>query len=140
MSIIVPPELDKIIGRLGRPTAVRRSVETVVANSRPAPRKPPRYGSLVSTTSVPGAGGFTATTSGVVAAGAEFGGRRRPKKTYVTHRKGTTYTVRRRTTMQFLPHNARGYALVPAMRSSMAGIRDRILLAVAAVVSGKGGR
>lgn len=136
MSIIVPPEIDKIIARLSRGAELQRVVGRTVADSKPAPRKPPRYGTLTSTTATSDAKGFTARTSGIVAAGAEFGGRRRPKRTYMTHRKGTSYSVRRRTTMQFLPFNPRGYALVPAMRVSMAGIRQRISDAVAKVVSG----
>jgi hypothetical protein len=79
--------------------------------------------------------GFTAGLTGEMAMGAEFGGRRRPPRTYMTHRGGTSFSVRRRTTQQFLPHNSRGYALTPGMRRSMAGIRQRIVDAVIRAVT-----
>lgn len=137
MSIIIPPELDRMMRSLSDRTRVQRDVGRVVADSRPAARKPPRYGSLVSTAVTADPSGFEAKSSGELAAGAEFGGRRRPPQTYLTRsRKGKTYAVRRRTTMQFLPHNSRGYALVPAMRSSMGGIRARITEAIVKAVTG----
>lgn len=60
--------------------------------------------------------------------GTEFGGRRRPRRAYVTRsRRGTPYIVRRRTTMQFLPHlGRRGYWYWPSVRRDLKGVRKRI--------------
>lgn len=135
-DLIVPPELDRLIRKCANPGDLNRVVGKTIADSKPAARKPPRYGGLVSTVVRPLSAGFVASSSGVVATGAEFGGRRGPRKPYATQRRGTAYIVRRRTTMQFLPWNPRGYALVPAMRSSMAGIRQRIVDAIFDEVSG----
>lgn len=53
--------------------------------------------------------------------GAEYGGRKSKKVTYATRsRRGKAYVVRRRTTMQFLPHLGReGYFFWPAVRDGM---------------------
>lgn len=130
VDLVVPPELDRLVRKLSNTAGVEKAVGKVIAESKPAAAKPPRYGSLVNTTVRAMPTGFVASSSGVVAKGAEFGGRRKPRKPYATHRRGTVYIVRRRTTMQFLPSNPRGYAITPAMRHSMAGIRQRILDAV----------
>lgn len=135
-DLIVPPELDRMIKRFGDRRLVQDRVGQVVAESSPAPAGPPRFASLVDTTVRASAVGFTVTSSGPVAKGAEFGGRRGPKMSYATHRKGTAYLVRRRTTMQFLPFvGTRGYAIVPAMRRSLKGIRQRIFDAIREAVT-----
>lgn len=135
-DLIVPPELDRMIRRFGNGRIVQQAVGQVVADSAPGPTGPPRFASLVNTTVRPTAAGFSVTSSGVVAKGAEFGGRRGPKRSYVTSRKGTAYLVRRRTTMQFLPWvGNRGYAIVPSMRRSLRGIRKRILTAITEAVT-----
>lgn len=134
MSIIVPPELRRL-ARIDTAAVRKAAVQTVQA-SAPDARKPPKFGGITAVSVRRTANGWVVTEGGVVAHGAEFGGRRRPKRTYVTHRKGSTYTVRRRTTMQFLPWaGTHGYAIMPAMRSSMRGIRKRILEAVARAVA-----
>jgi hypothetical protein len=135
MSIIVPPEIQRIIAASANSAAIQRAAAHVVQGSAPGPALPPKFASLVGQQDARTADGFTAGLTGELAMGAEFGGRRRPAKTYMTHRKGTTFSVRRRTTMQFLPHNTRGYALTPAMRRSMAGIRQRIVDAVVRAVT-----
>jgi hypothetical protein len=70
--------------------------------------------------------------AGELVMGAEFGGRRKPKRPYVTRSpKGTPYIVRRRTTMQFKPHlGHRGYWWFPVIREDLKGIRKRIRTAV----------
>ena len=135
MSITVPPELAKVIAASSSGGAIQRAAAQVVKSSAPGAVHPPRFSSLVGQQQRKTADGFTAGLTGEMAMGAEFGGRRRPPVTYITHRKGTTFSVRRRTTQQFLPHNARGYALTPAMRRSMAGIRQRIVDAVIKAVT-----
>ena len=131
MSIIVPPELQKIIAASSSGGAIQRAAAQVVKSSAPGAVSLPRFGSLVGQQQRRTADGFTAGLTGELAMGAEFGGRRRPPVTYL--RNG--YAVRRRTTQQFLPHNARGYGLTPAMRRSMAGIRQRIVDAVIKAVT-----
>lgn len=136
-DLIVPPELDRMIRRVGS-ARVQQQVGRVVADSSPSPAGPPRFASLVDTTVRATSAGFAVTSSGTVAKGAEFGGRRGPRKSHITSRKGTRYIVRRRTTMQFLPWvGDRGYAVVPSMRRSLKGIRQRILDAVFEAVTGK---
>lgn len=131
MSIVVPPELLNIVKRANHAT-MQRAAAKVVQASIPGAARLPRYSKITTQTRTRLADGFQASLSGEVAKGAEFGGRRRPKVTYL--RRGRA--VRRRTTMQFLPHNSRGYALTPATRRSMSGIRHRIVAAVVrAVVS-----
>ena len=63
-------------------------------------------------------GGGTAGLGGTLFAGGEFGGRKSKKKFYATRsRSGSTYVVKRRTTMQFLPHLGReGYFMWPSVR------------------------
>jgi hypothetical protein len=131
MSITVPPELAKVIASSASGGAIQRAAAQVVKASAPGAVHPPRFSSLVGQQQRRTADGFTAGLTGEMAMGAEFGGRRRPPVTYL--RKG--YAVRRRTTQQFLPHNARGYSLTPAMRRSMAGIRQRIVDAVIQAVT-----
>lgn len=60
--------------------------------------------------------------------GAEFGGRRKPKRAYAYRSpKGTVYVARRRATQQFLPHvGRRGYWFYPTVRKDMRGIRGRL--------------
>ena len=134
MSIIVPPELTNIIAKANHAT-MQKAAADVVKASIPGAARPPRYGSLVGQTRTKTADGFEAKMTGELAKGAEFGGRRRPKVTYLSRRGATSFSVRRRTTMQFLPHNSRGYALTPATRHSMAGIRHRIIAAVVRAVT-----
>ena len=126
-----------MIQRVGS-ARVQQQVARVVAESSPAPAGPPRFASLVNTTVRATSAGFTVTSSGPVAKGAEFGGRRGPKRAYISSRKGTRFIVRRRTTMQFLPWvGNRGYAIVPSMRRSLKGIRQRILDAIFEAVTGE---
>jgi hypothetical protein len=82
--------------------------------------------------------GFSLGGAGVLLPGSEYGGRRRPKRTYVISRKGARpYSVRRRTTMQFQPHlGRRGYAITPTLRHRMAGIRQKMINAVMEAASG----
>jgi hypothetical protein len=124
MSIIVPPGLTRLTRVDGR--SMQRAAVRAVQASMPGRKLPPKFSSLVAQNIATVSAGFTASTSGLLAMGAEFGGRRRPPVTYL--RKGRA--VRRRTTMQFLPFNPRGYALTPATRASMEGIRQRIVDAV----------
>lgn len=138
-SITVPPELAKLARGFGNSAAIERRVGKTVADSgrAVAGARPPRYASKISNRVVLTRDGFTATSSGELAAGAEFGGRRRRKQTYATRSpRGTVYAVTRRTTQQFLPWTgSRGYALMPAMRRGMSGIRQRILDAVRQAVT-----
>lgn len=124
-GIIVPPEINRMIANANG-AAMKRAATHAVQGSAPGSFRPPKFGSLVGQTKAKTATGFTAGLTGELAMGAEYGGRRRPKVTYL--RRGRAVT--RRTTMQFLPHNPRGYALTPALRSSMGGIRQRIVDAV----------
>ena len=57
----------------------------------------------------------------ILFAGGEFGGRKGRKVSYATHSpNGRPYRVRRRTTMQFLPHLGReGYFFWPTIREWM---------------------
>lgn len=72
------------------------------------------------------------TGSSVLLKGAEYGGRKRPKKTYVTQRRRGSrptrpYIISRRTTQQFLPHlGNRGYWFWPTARKDMKGINKRV--------------
>ena len=61
--------------------------------------------------------------------GAEFGSKRKRRRSYVTRsRAGRGYVVpRRRTTMQFAPHlGKRGYWFWPAVRTDLRGINRRV--------------
>lgn len=61
--------------------------------------------------------------------GAEFGSKRKRRRSYVTRsRAGRGYVVpRRRTTMQFRPHlGRRGYWFWPAVRTDLRGINRRV--------------
>jgi hypothetical protein len=129
VSIIVPPELLKLARVDGR--AMHQAAVKVVQASDPGNPRPPKFASLVGNKTVRLGDGFTAGLTGELAMGAEYGGRRKPPVTYL--RKGRA--VRRRTTQQFLPANARGYALTPALRRSMHGIRRRIVEAVSRVAT-----
>lgn len=64
--------------------------------------------------------------------GAEFGGRRAPRRRYVTRsRSGTSYVVNRRTTMQFHPWAGHhGYWFTPAWKAALQGVRKKILDAI----------
>lgn len=66
-------------------------------------------------------GGRGAGLDAVLFSGGEYGGRKSKRVVYATRsRLGTPYIVRRRTTMQFLPHLGReGYFFWPAVRDSM---------------------
>lgn len=76
--------------------------------------------------------------AGALVMGAEFGGRRKPRRPYVTRsRKGNPYIVRRRTTQQFKPHlGRRGYWWYPTIRDDLKGIRKRIRVAVVKAMEG----
>jgi hypothetical protein len=64
--------------------------------------------------------------------GGEFGARGQRRTGYVTRsRKGTAYTVSRRTTRQFRPYlGNRGYWFWPVVRADLKGIRGRVAAAV----------
>jgi hypothetical protein len=70
--------------------------------------------------------------------GAEFGGRRAPRRRYVTRsKKGTAYVVNRRTTMQFHPWAGhQGYWFTPAWKASLQGVRAKLLTALTKAVDG----
>lgn len=76
--------------------------------------------------------------AGELLSGAEFGGRKRAKRSYATRsRSGNAYIVRRRTTQQFKPHlGNRGYWFWPVVRSDLKGVRARVDAVVARVVNG----
>jgi hypothetical protein len=80
-----------------------------------------------------GSGGLGA----ILLAGAEYGGRKRPKRAYVTRsRSGRGYVVRRRTTQQFKPHlGSRGYWFWPTARTDLRGINERVGAIVTRVVN-----
>lgn len=82
--------------------------------------------------------GGNADLASTVLAGAEYGGRKRPKRAYVTRSpRGRGYVVRRRTTQQFKPHlGSRGYWFWPTARTDLRGINDRVADIIAKVVSG----
>lgn len=126
MPIIVPPELTRL--GLVHASALQRAAVGVVQDSGQGAgsARPPKFGSLVSTRYRGTVNGFQIESTGEVAAGAEYGGQRRPPRTYL--RKGRS--VRRRTTMQFLPFNPKGYGITPALKAGMTGIRQRIADAV----------
>ena len=126
MPIIVPPELKRL--GLVRTGPIHKAAVDVVKDSGQGAggARPPKFGSLVSTRYRGTVNGFQIESTGEVAAGAEYGGRRRPPRTYL--RKGRS--VRRRTTMQFLPFNPKGYGITPALKAGMSGIRQRIVDAV----------
>jgi hypothetical protein len=69
--------------------------------------------------------------------GSEFGGRRRPKKAYVTRsRHGRPYIVRRRTTQQFGPYlGTHGYFFFPTTRTLLKGLRARVTKVVVKAVN-----
>lgn len=73
----------------------------------------------------------------IVLAGAEYGGRKRPKRGYATRsRTGTAYLVRRRTTQQFRPHlGSRGYWFWPTARTDLRGINERVGVAIRKAVA-----
>lgn len=81
--------------------------------------------------------GVGITLSGPFAKGAEFGGRMRPKKSYVyTSRAGRRYAVRRRATQQFLPHlGIQGYWMWPTIEDKLQGIRKKLIKAMIDEVS-----
>jgi hypothetical protein len=75
--------------------------------------------------------------AGVLVSGAEYGGRKRPKRAYVNKSKrGRGYIVRRRTTQQFKPHlGNRGYWFWPTARKDLKGINKRVAAVLSQVVS-----
>lgn len=127
VPVIVPPELRRLGVGASAAALQRAAVDVVQHSGQPAGgARPPKFGSLVSTRYRGTSNGFQIESTGEVAAGAEYGGQRRPKRTYL--RKGRS--VRRRTTMQFLPFNPKGYGITPALKAGMSGIRQRIADAV----------
>lgn len=126
MPIIVPPELQRLAYVRGAPMQAAAARVVQESGRGAGAARPPKFASLVSTRYRGTIGGFQIESTGEVAAGAEYGGQRRPKRTYL--RKGRS--VRRRTTMQFLPFNPKGYGITPALKSGMGGIRQRIVDAV----------
>ena len=135
IELIVPPELARTVKKMSSAN-IAGAVGAAVKDSRPAARKPPKFGSLVTTRVSVDSAGFQASTVGVVAMGAEFGSRGIRRRSYATRsRSGNPYIVRRRTTRQFLSSNPRGYALLPAMRDSMGGIHQRIFDELAEAVT-----
>lgn len=82
-----------------------------------------------------GGGGGLAST---LLKGAEFGGRRKPKRAYAYRSPlGTVYIARRRATRQFLPYlGTRGYWFYPTVRKDMRGIRGRLRDVVQRVIDG----
>lgn len=69
--------------------------------------------------------------------GAEFGGRKRPKRPYIGRRGGTRYVMMRRGTMQFLPHlGQRGYWFWPTARKDLKGINSRVRKLIREVCDG----
>lgn len=83
-----------------------------------------------------GQGGLAA----VLVKGAEYGGRRRGKRGYVTRsRSGHGYLVRRRTTQQFKPFlGNRGYFFWPTARTDLKGINQRVGALLSEVANGPG--
>lgn len=70
--------------------------------------------------------------------GAEFGGRRAPKRSYVNRSKrGLAYVTKRRTTMQFHPWAGhQGYWFTPAWKAALQGVRTKLLTALTREVEG----
>lgn len=83
-------------------------------------------------------GGRGAGLGATLFAGAEFGGRKSKKVTYVARsRLGRTYSVRRRTTMQFLPHLGKeGYFFWPTIREWMPKLHEQEVKIVNQILSG----
>jgi hypothetical protein len=83
-------------------------------------------------------GGQGGGLGAVLFAGAEFGGRKSKKVTYpTTSRLGRPYTVRRKTTMQFLPHLGReGYFYWPTLRVWLPRLRQRLVDVVNTTLAG----
>jgi hypothetical protein len=141
MSIIVPPGLVKLaqVNKRQLQIAAVKSLTTAVPASAGTSARA-RLSGLGSVQRRAAGGvsyrkladGFALGGNGVLLPGSEYGGRRRPKRAYVIHRRGARpYTVRRRTTMQFLPHVGRaGYAITPTLRTRMSGVRQKIINAV----------
>lgn len=77
---------------------------------------------------------------GVLFAGGEFGGRKSSKKAYATRSpNGRAYVVRRRTTMQFLPHlGQEGYFYWPTIRDWLPNLYKQQQKTLARVMGGKG--
>lgn len=72
-------------------------------------------------------GGGGGGLSAVLFDGAEYGGRKPRKVVYATRSpRGAPYVVRRRTTMQFLPHlGRRGYMFWPTIRKALPALVER---------------
>jgi hypothetical protein len=146
MSIVIPPglvKLAKISKAQLQPAAVKALTTAVPAGAGgQAKGRMSGFGPVqakaaggISYTKL--SDGFSLGGSGVLLAGSEYGGQRRPKQTYVIHRRGARpYTVRRRTTMQFHPYLGKtGYAITPTLRERMSGIRQKITKAVMEAVT-----
>lgn len=141
MSIVVPPGLVRLakVDKAQLQPAAAKAVKTAVppgaggqARGRMAGfgRVQAKAAGGISYTGL--ADGFRLGGSGELLPGSEYGGQRRPKRTYIIHRRGAVpYSVRRRTTMQFLPYLGKtGYAITPTLRERMSGIRQKIIDAV----------
>ena len=99
----------------------------------------------VGTQKLPGGGSVVAPARDGVGAsvfyGSEFGGRRRAKVDYTTKsRRGRSYQISRRTTMQFDEWTGkRGYWFFPTVREVLKGLRGRVgKVAAKAVTSANG--
>jgi hypothetical protein len=85
-------------------------------------------------------GGGSGGLGGQLFAGGEFGGRKSKRKAYATRSpNGTAYVVRRRTTMQFLPHlGQEGYFYWPTIRDWLPNLYKQQQKTLARVMGGKG--
>jgi hypothetical protein len=84
-------------------------------------------------------GGGRGGVNGVLFPGGEYGGRKSKKVAYATRSpRGTAYVVRRRTTMQFLPHlGQEGYMVWPTLRDWLPKLYKIQAETVERVVGGK---
>jgi hypothetical protein len=141
MSIIVPPGLVKLakVDKAQLQKAASQALKTAVPGSASGEAKGrlARFGPVQAKAargiSYRGlSDGFSLGGAGVLLPGSEYGGRRRPKRTYVISRRGARpYAVRRRTTMQFQHYAGRtGYGITPTLRNRMSGIRQKMINAV----------
>ena len=115
---------------------ITREVEPLTAHMRSRASGYGRMATLAASTvrlaTVPA--GLTLTAGGrtdlasTLLYGAEYGGRKRPRRPYATRsRSGGAYIVRRRTTMQFRPHlGSRGYWFWQTARTDLKGINKRV--------------
>jgi hypothetical protein len=121
-------ELNPMATHMKAKAGVRRQMSIAATSVR---YRPVKGGAEVST----GGGGGLAST---LLLGAEFGGRRKPKRAYAYRSpRGTVYIARRRATQQFLPHlGRRGYWFWPTVRTDMRGIRGRLQGVIQDVIDG----